>query len=173
MSYYKIRPRNSYQIIRRCPTCGGKTYYVNTNHFRVNGSLVDVWLIYQCEQCKHTCNLTIEERVNPQAIPRNQYEKFLANDLELCHSYGTNRSIFVRNKAEIAEDKMEVELVKVEEEENSEIIIENLNHIKVRADKLLAEILKLSRSQVHQKLKEGSIVMVKENGGNKIKFLLQ
>lgn len=39
-----------------CGGCRRKTEFVNTGRFRVNanGNRLDVWLIYQCERCKHT-----------------------------------------------------------------------------------------------------------------------
>lgn len=118
MSYcrkmYNIIPETSYKIIRNCANCGRKSEYINTNCFRVNanGNKVDVWLIYQCERCRHTCNLTVYERVNPKLI-KEEYEKFLGNDIELSLQYGT--------------------------------------------DKVLAEILKVSRNQIRQMIEEGKI----------------
>lgn len=58
---YEIVLKDSFWIIRNCPQCGWKTYYKNTKKFRVNvnGNKLDVWLIYQCEECKHTLNITM------------------------------------------------------------------------------------------------------------------
>lgn len=81
MSYckkiYKIPPKTSYKIIRNCAGCGEKSDYINTERFRVNanGNKIDVWLIYQCEKCKYTYNLTVYERINPKLI-KEKYEKF-------------------------------------------------------------------------------------------------
>jgi len=78
---YQITPDESFKIIRNCSGCNAKTVFQNTNCFRVNanGKKIDVWLIYQCVKCKHTCNLTIHERRNPKAIRREDYEEFLCN----------------------------------------------------------------------------------------------
>lgn len=62
---------------------------------------LDVWLIYQCRKCKHTNNLTIYERVRKASLPTELYTGFIENDEELARTYGTDKSIFSKNKAEI------------------------------------------------------------------------
>jgi len=176
MSYYKkieykIQPKDSYKIWRNCAGCGLKTMYINTNHFRVNanGNLINVWLIYQCETCKHTYNLSIFERVKSTAIDQIQYEKFLANDEELSYEYGNQKSVFVRNKAFIDSTELEYDIIKIGEKEvkareqfslqlsNEMVVIQNPYEIKLRVDKILSKLFKVSRSQVKQFIKEGMI----------------
>ncbi|MBQ4529626.1 MAG: DUF1062 domain-containing protein [Lachnospiraceae bacterium] len=164
---YKIKPKTSYKVLRNCANCGGKTEYVNTDCFRVNanGNRIDVWLIYQCEKCKHPCNLTVYERVNPKIL-KEQYPGFLGNDKELALQYGTNKSFFQKNKAEISMDGMEYEILEEETEEtetleeNSEIIhIQNPYELKLRTDKVLAEIFQISRRKINQ-LVEQELILV-------------
>lgn len=61
---YEMVPNDSFGIIQNCPKCGRKTHFKNTEKFRVNanGNKLDIWLIYQCEECKHTFNPAIYER---------------------------------------------------------------------------------------------------------------
>jgi hypothetical protein len=59
---------------------------------------VDVWLIYQCEECKHTYNLTIHERVRPSELSGEDYERYLANDRELAMQHGMDKNILAKNK---------------------------------------------------------------------------
>ena len=89
---YRIIPRGSFPVIRGCSGCGRKTHFINTKKFRVNanGNKIDVWLIYRCERCRHTLKVPIYERVSPQKIPPELYEKFLANDEELAARYGAD-----------------------------------------------------------------------------------
>ena len=104
MNYcYMIQPRDSYVVLRKCPKCGCKMRFINTNNFRVNanGNLIDIWLIYQCEKCKHSYNLTIYERVKPSTIERKDYEDFLSNNITLALKYGKDKSMFDKNRAEI------------------------------------------------------------------------
>ncbi|NLO09124.1 MAG: DUF1062 domain-containing protein [Clostridiales bacterium] len=108
MSYLKnnkyISSSNeSFRVIRKCSVCGKKAIFINSNKFRVNanGSRIDVWLIYQCKKCKHTYNLTIYERVRKDALSLELYTGFIENDDELARVYGRDKSLFVKNKAEI------------------------------------------------------------------------
>ena len=84
--------KKEYRIIHKCGRCGKKTPFVSTRRFRVNANKnkLDVWLIYQCKKCKHTLNIPIYERVPPQKIPRELYEKFLENDGELAVQYASD-----------------------------------------------------------------------------------
>ena len=79
---YEIVPEKSFSVIRNCAGCGRKTLFQNTKKFRVNanGNKLDVWLIYQCEKCKHTFNLAIYERQKVSSIPETEYRQFLDND---------------------------------------------------------------------------------------------
>lgn len=138
--------------------------YVNTGRFRVNanGRRIDVWLIYQCEKCKHTLNLSIYERVNPEMIPGDEYKKFLANDEECALEYGTNYPLFAKNKAQICDEKIEYlikeEIVPQKENLESTIFrIENLLAKKIRTDKFVSELLGLSRSKIQEYVREGKI----------------
>ncbi len=77
-------------------------HFVNTGKFRVNanGSRVDVWLIYQCEKCKHSLNLTVYERVRPSRISDEEYRLFLENDETLAVKYGNDKEFLKRNRVE-------------------------------------------------------------------------
>jgi len=112
MSYFftkpeKIEYRNeeteAYRILRRCAGCKKKRSYHSTGNFRVNanGNKIDVWLIYQCPKCKHTYNLTIYERLHSSKLNEENYRNFMDNDAGTALKYGRDKSIFVRNKAQI------------------------------------------------------------------------
>lgn len=158
---YKIEPMESYKVIRNCSGCGKKSRYSNTNNFRVNanGNKLDVWLIYQCEECKHTFNLGIYGRIKPDDIERNCYEKFLSNDLQLSKQYGIDRALFSKNRAEVDDKNIDFSLERISNEvdENQNIrdfcpgdLIEVVNDygLKVRAEKIAASILKVSRTKL-------------------------
>ena len=158
---YEILPQKSYEIIRNCPKCGCKTNYINTNNFRVNanGNALDVWLIYQCEKCKHTYNITIYERIKPSAIDKQEYIKFLSNDSDLAFEYGTSKELFSKNKAVIDGEKVTYDLLFHKEEHERHdikrrITIKNSYGLKIRVDKILCEILRISRSKIKCMIKE-------------------
>ena len=83
---YEIVLEDSFWVFRNCQKCGRKTHFINTKKFRVNanGNKLDVWLIYQCRECRHTLNLAIYERRKVSAIPREEYQRFLDNEEELA-----------------------------------------------------------------------------------------
>ena len=75
---YEIILKDSFWVIRSCPKCGRKTHFKNTKKFRINanGNKLDVWLIYQCAECKHPLNLSIYERQKASSIPKEEYQRF-------------------------------------------------------------------------------------------------
>lgn len=173
MSYFKeriwkIEPASAFGIIRNCPKCGKKVLYGSTGNFRVNanGKCVDVWLIYQCEVCKSTYNLSILERVNPRMLDSETYRQFMENDKELAVKYGTDRALFEKNKAVIDENSISfsvheeiVDNVSSEDIGFKEIIhVQNPHCMKIRLDRFLALQLGVSRSKVRQLLRDEIIV---------------
>ena len=168
---YRILPRHAYKIQRNCSGCKGKSNYINTGNFRVNanGNRIDVWLIYQCEKCRHTYNLTVYERVKPTEIPEENYKRFLANDAKLAFEYGMDKALLARNKAFISDEDMEYDLLpkmqnkvpKCQEEIlKTQIILENPYGLKVREDKLVSEILMISRSKAKKILTQGKVLSI-------------
>ena len=186
---YIVKPVTACKIIKNCSGCGRKEKFVSTGNFRVNanGNRIDIWLIYQCEKCKHTYNLTVYERIRPGKIPKELYLAFLANDEETALRYGTDKELFSRNKAEADWDGLEYVIEQVgenidfnrsesgqkvgersvqsylwnrDDEDKERLVIHNPYGIPIRADKILAEILGQSRTQVKKLLKEEKIVTV-------------
>ena len=167
---YEIVLKDALLVIRGCPKCGRKTQFKSTKKFRVNanGGRVDVWLIYQCEECKHTLNLAIYERQKVSSIPKKEYDDFMANEEQLAEAYGKNVHLFRKNKAEIDLEGLDYSLVKVHEiVENSDlgeqviITIYNPCQLKIRPEKLAAQALGLSRSQIKSLMESGEVKLNK------------
>lgn len=163
---YEIVPTESFSVIRNCSGCGTKAHYRNTKRFRVNanGNNLDVWLIYQCEKCKHTFNLTVYERQKVKSVPKEEYRRFLSNDEELAEEYGRNLAFFKKNKAEVDFENAAYRFVKRQETENRNqcgqqvlLIIHNPYGLKIRPEKQIAEVLEISRSQVKKLMEQGEI----------------
>lgn len=163
---YEIVLKDSFLVSRRCPKCGRRIYFKNTGKFRVNanGNKLDVWLIYQCEECKHTLNLAIYERQKVSSILKEEYLSFLENNEQLAERYGKNPQLFLKNKAEVDFDRIKYEIVKRQEivessdaEDQLVLAINNPHQLKIRAEKQVAEILGLSRSQVKSLLEREDI----------------
>ena len=168
---YEIVLKDSFWVIRNCSKCGKKTYYKNTKKFRVNanGNKLDVWLIYQCEECKHTLNISIYERQKVSSIPNQEYQCFLNNDEQFAEMYGKNVQLFRKNKADIDFEKINYDFVKLHEtveysdsEEQIVVAINNPYQLKIRPEKQIAEILGLSRSQVKNLLEKGKMELKTE-----------
>lgn len=168
---YEIILKDSFWVIRSCPKCGGKTHYTNTKKFRVNanGNKLDIWLIYQCAECKHTLNLAIYERKKVSSVPKEEYQCFLNNNEQLAEMYGKNMQLFRTNKADIDFEKMHYDFVKRQETTESSgfgeqivITIKNPYQLKIRSEKQIAMVLGLSRSQVKNLLEKGEIKLEAE-----------
>lgn len=169
---YEMMPEDSFSAIRGCAKCGRKTHFTNTEKFRVNanGGKLDVWLIYQCEDCKHTLNLAIYERRKVSSIPKEEYQRFLNNDEELARMYGRDMQLFQKNKAEIDFERVGVVFVKKDSAEEKGgsgglgksilISINNQCGLKIRPEKQIAMILGLSRSQVKGLIEQGELALV-------------
>lgn len=163
---YKIILKDSFWIIRSCPKCGRKTHFKNTKKFRINanGNKLDIWLIYQCEECRYTHNLVIYERQRVSSIPKVEYQGFLDNEEKLAEEYGKSMQLFRKNKADIDFDRLNYDYVKQQETIESDgagekilITIYNPCGLKIRPEKQIAEVLGLSRSQVKSLLEKGKI----------------
>lgn len=163
---YKIVPKESFSVSRNCPGCGRKSHFINTKKFRVNanGNRLDVWLIYQCEICRHTLNLTIYERQKSSSIPQKEYNAFLSNDEELAEIYGNDIRFFRKNKAEIDFERLPYDLIPLHNttesagrREPAAFTIQNPCELKIRPEKQIAEAFGLSRSQVQKLMLQGKI----------------
>ena len=160
-SEYTVVPEGSYKIIRNCAGCEHKSVYVNTGRFRVNanGNKVDVWLIYQCEKCRHTYNLTIWERVSPASI-KDEYDRFLGNDAALALQYGTDKSLFGRSKAQIDAEDMPYTLEPGQREAaDGKFVIHNPYELRIRSEKAAAEALHITRSAVKRLIADGKLTV--------------
>jgi hypothetical protein len=181
---YKIQPEESFQIIRNCSGCGGKAVFHNTNCFRVNanGNKIDVWLIYQCSKCKHTSNLTVYERCKPDFIPPGEYEEYLSNSKNLALRYGRDTQFFARNKAEIDWANIKYTIIRqndiipikefacLQEQIHSGdlLVIRNESALKIRADKVVAEVLNLTRATIKRLEKTGILIVTEDKQENTI-----
>lgn len=175
LTQWRIIPTNSPLIIRNCSKCGQKSEYINTGNFRVNanGNNLDVWLIYQCNKCKTTYNLSIYERISPNKIPKSEYEKFLANDIDLALQYSLNKEVLRKNKAQAVLDMVEFVIAGDTAMEglpqHNSVTVEIINpyNLPIRTLRLIASQLNLSRSKVRKLIEQGIITSSNINDLNK------
>ena len=173
---YTLTPTHSFMIIRNCSGCGTKAVFHNTQRFRVNanGNKLDVWLIYQCTKCKHTNNLTIYTRLSPEMLSLDERLKFSQNDADLAYHYGTNAHFFAQNKAEVDWSAVQYQIEKMTSEQHSHrelngnfskgdlIILNNPSHLRVRSEKVISEVLNISRSKLNTCIKSGHVQITED-----------
>lgn len=182
MSYLKkyqweLVPENLPIVKRNCPKCNQKSHYINSEKFRVNANKnnLDIWLIYQCEKCKSTWNMTIYERIKHKDINKYEYEKFLSNDKELAREYAFNLSVYNKNKAEVILEDVNYKLIERKLEayyiKENELVIEIICKypIEMRVDKFLSDKLGLSRSKIKDMHRKGVIFIDDDKNSLNIK----
>lgn len=182
MSYLKkyqweLIPDSLPIVKRSCPKCNEKTNYINSEKFRINANKnnIDIWLIYKCEKCKSTWNMTIYERIKPCNISKHEYDRFLSNDRELAREYAFNLGIYSKNKAEVILEHINYTLVQRKLEayyiRENEFVIELVCKypIELRVDKLLSDILGISRSKIKSMHKKGVVFIEDDKNSLNIK----
>lgn len=163
---WKLVPEAVPTVRRNCSKCKEKREFINSMKFRVNanGKNVDVWLIYRCEKCSTTWNMSIFERSPVSAIPEEEYAGFQANDRLLAESYGRRMDLFVKNRAEAVTPEggfrieAEAESETGAEEGFRRIELEVPFPMVLRLDSLLADRLGVSRSMVKHWCGQGVVV---------------
>lgn len=168
---YKIIPTETYKILRNCSGCGGKTVYHNTNKVRMNanGKQIDVWLIYQCSECKHTYNLPLRSRINRRVLDKAEYEALLQNDQEIVYKYGLDRILFQQNGAEIFKEPSYVLRYIGKGVGKNSMRFHNPYHLRIRYDKLISECFEVSRSKAKRILETG-VLSVNQLSDDEIVF---
>lgn len=99
---WEVTPLQTPTVERNCNKCGGKSHYRANGQFRVNanGRNLDIWLIYKCETCDNTWNLTVHERVKPESLPGALYQAYLGNDAAQATRCAFDKSLLLRNQAQ-------------------------------------------------------------------------
>ena len=174
---YTIMQKDSYKILRNCAGCGCKTKYISTKKFRVNanGKYIDVWLIYQCEKCKHTYNLSVHERIKVTDISKIEYKKFESNDLQYALDLGKNKQLFLKNKADIDWADLDHDIVgnDMEFKKGDYIVLCNPYQCKFRIDKLVSNILRISRNKAKSLEANGIIEIMHNHLEGRVEILIK
>lgn len=162
---WELIPDNLPTVKRNCPKCNEKTNYINSEKFRVNANKnnIDIWAIYKCEKCQSTWNMTIYERIKPHTLNKQEYDKFLSNNRELAREYAFDLGLYSKNKAEVNLEHINYKLVQKKLGayyiKENELVIELVCKypIQLRVDKLLSDILGISRNKIKSIHKKGLI----------------
>lgn len=162
---YEIVPTDTYEILRGCSGCNAreKSVYHCTGKFRINanGKLLDVWLIYQCRTCGHTCNVPIYSRIRKKDLPPEAYKALMQNETDMVARYALDRALFQRNGMKIHKElSYEIRTVR-ENPEGEGLRFINPYRLRLRYDKLIADCLGISRSKAKQLLDAGELKVSK------------
>lgn len=96
---WEILPENLPAIIHNCQKCGNRSRFVCSENFRVNAQQkhLDVWLIYRCEKCDKTLNLTLFSRISPKALDKDILYKVTHNDRDYARQLAFDYDLLKRN----------------------------------------------------------------------------
>jgi len=61
---------------------------------------LDIWLIYQCQECKNRWNIEIMSRVNCDLLSKEKLDQYHRNDRKLITYYTMNQE-FLKNKKRV------------------------------------------------------------------------
>lgn len=149
---YEIIPLKTPYVIRNCSKCKRDTEFYCSEKFRVNANqkMVDVWIIYNCIHCEGTWNYPILSRVHVSKINPNLYQKFMNNHNETAWYYAFQ----IHHLRKLCKDVdtnvcYDLRMERFESKFNDLTIRINCNYdLDLRIDKVLAEILGVSRSNL-------------------------
>ncbi|WP_175989523.1 DUF1062 domain-containing protein [Bacillus sp. Marseille-Q1617] len=160
---YEIIAQETPYIKRNCSKCKKNTEFYCSEKFRVNANqkIVDIWLIYNCTHCEGTWNYPILSRVNINKIDSKLIQKFMNNDKETIwyYAFQINKLRKLCNDV-ITEIRYELRKEKLDSRTNEVTIRLCCKYnFGLRIDKLIAEILGISRSKVNKLSQNGTILL--------------
>ncbi len=146
--------------MRNCPKCGSVQKFVCSGNFRVNanGRNIDVWLIYKCQICDCTWNMTVLSRVKPEQIEQALYTAFAENDPETAFRYAFDKVLLSKNHAVIdcSEPGYTLEKQTIDDGKNTvELTCEY--DLGLRLDKVISEGLSISRTRAKSLLQQNNL----------------
>jgi hypothetical protein len=160
---YEIIAKETPYIKRNCSKCKTNTKFYCSEKFRVNANqkIVDIWLIYNCTHCEGTWNYPILSRVNINKIDSMLIQKFMNNDKETIwyYAFQINKLRKLCNDV-ITEIRYELRKEKLDSRTNEVTIRLCCKYnFGLRIDKIIAEILGISRSKVNKLSQNGTILL--------------
>lgn len=170
---WEVKYLSTPKTIRYCKRCGVKTQQISSGLFRINAQRksLDIWLIYNCAQCKKTWNLPVYSRVNPKSLSQDLLNKFTSNDSELAEQYAMDISLLKKNGAAIEMPPYTVLGDNIDLMQEARVKIVSKYPLNIRVSKILREKLSLSKSTFDNMAASGAIRA--ENGTDIHRLRLQ
>ncbi|WP_040949031.1 DUF1062 domain-containing protein [Gorillibacterium massiliense] len=150
------------KVLNKCHRCKKSTEFYCSEKFRGNAQQksIDIWLIYKCVHCDSTWNYPILSRVHTNSMDKVLHQKFMNNDRETAWEYAFQMDQLCKACSEVntnIEYTLKIETVE-HKENNIKIILFSKYKFDLRLDKLLKEILDVSRSKLYQMADSSSII---------------
>lgn len=165
--HWTLEPIALPKLLKACSKCGQDATYCNTEKFRVNANKknLDIWLIYACEKCKSTYNLSIYERISPKLLPKNQLEAYMRNDLDQVQSESYHFAHYHKNNVQyyLEDHHYSITGDLPIGAESIGITLTTKHPTKLRLDKALAQKLNLSRSRIDQAFEANALEILTPN----------
>ena len=155
--------------VRYCKRCWKKSEFVSSGLFRINAQQknLDVWLVYNCQTCGTTWNLTVLSRINAYSLPQGLLERYTVNDSELALLHATDAALIKRNGAECCVAEAEVVGPDYSWSGITEIHAATKWPLENKASSLIRQKLKLSNRAFEKMCEERKIVCL--SGQNLVK----
>lgn len=166
---WSIQPKSTPLVLRNCNKCRKKKEFYCSELFRMNANKqkIDVWLIYKCNQCDTTWNVTIFSRINPVDIDKSLFDKMSKNDKETAWKYAFDMDTLKSNQAEAIfniDYFAEGENIDFYKNQSQAVFINIATEysFNLRLDKLLKDKLNVSRKKLLELIENGYISTIPE-----------
>jgi len=161
---WTITPTKAPQPVLACNRCGGQQPYESSGKIRLNanGKRLDAWLIYHCTGCGNRWNRAIFERRNVASIAPAMLVALQRNEAEFVEAVAFDVQ-GLRAHTKRIEEFAGYAIEKITPSGNggdwthTEVIVALRRPLALRADRLLAAELGISRNGIERLEVEGSI----------------
>ena len=141
----------------RCTGCRSVSATVGDGRFRVNanGKLLDVWLLARCVSCDRTSKLTVHERAPVRSFDPAELHGYRASDPELVASRLLDPLLARRNHVALDWEgawRLDVPPASPEGAAPVQLAVRFEDPVPVRPDRLIAQGLGLSRTEVRRRV---------------------
>ena len=158
---WRVVPARPPTVCRHCTTCNGRSSFVSSGKFRLNGQhhRLDAWLVYKCAVCERTWHSTLFTRRPAAGLDPDLRRRLADNDPDTALAFACDTALLRRNGAEWeACDEYVVEGEKALPSYGVlRLTIVADGPTGLRLDALLARQWGLSRAQVQRACRKGRL----------------
>ncbi len=170
--YWEVRLIGAPTAVRYCKRCGEKAMFESSGLFRINAQQkhLDIWLIYKCQICDTTWNLTVYSRINPHSLPPEKLNGYMSSDNDLAMLHSTDTALLKRNGAECGNPEIRIDGPDIDFSEAVELHVNSKWPTEIKAAAVIREKLGLSRSAFEKTCEQGKIICISGHDLKKCKL---